>query len=210
MNVNTMERLEEYKPIGSDTIKVYGFKFGRYRYQVEHFDHNKCKDVSPTDDGNTRLIKSKDYWDTIYGTRVYRFLDWEYEYYIHSAIFFDTYIEKDELKEMILNDVIDWKLEDSYDFKDRFFLEKNECMFSTLFQSEKEPINLPYPECEEPYEKCPHCGGELDGDVLEIESCEDVFNSRGGYGYEGEPWGCWDEVHRCPHCGKLFYVKEEC
>ena len=204
-----MVRLEEYKPIGSDTIKVYGFKFGRYRYQVEHFDHNKSEDISHTDDDNTRLIKSKDYWDTIYGTRVYRFLDWEYEYYIHSAIFFNRYIEKDELKEMILNDVIDWKLEDSYDFKDRFFLEKNECMFSTLFQSEKEPINLPYPECEEPYEKCPHCGGELDGDVMEIECCEDIFNSRGGYGYEGEPWGCWDEVHRCPHCGKLFYINEE-
>ena len=205
MNVNTMERLEEYKPIGSDTIKVYGFKFGRYRYQVEHFDHNK----EPENIDHNKII-CREYWDTLYGTRVYRFLDWEYEYYIHSAIFFDTYIEKDELKEMILNDVIDWKLEDSYDFKDRFFLEKNECMFSTLFQSEKEPVNLPYPECEEPYEKCPHCGGELDGDVLEIESCEDVFNSKGGYGYEGEPWGCWDEVHRCPHCGKLFYVKEEC
>ena len=204
MKIN-MERLEEYKPIGSDTIKVYGFKFGRYRYQVEHFDHNK----EPENIDHNKII-CREYWDTLYGTRVYRFLDWEYEYYIHSAIFFDTYIEKDELKEMILNDVIDWKLEDSYDFKDRFFLEKNECMFSTLFQSEKEPINLPYPECEEPYEKCPHCGGELDGDVLEIESCEDVFNSRGGYGYEGEPWGCWDEVHRCPHCGKLFYVKEEC
>ena len=200
-----MERLEEYKPIGSDTIKVYGFKFGRYRYQVEHFDHNK----EPENIDHNKII-CREYWDTLYGTRVYRFLDWEYEYYIHSAIFFDTYIEKDELKEMILNDVIDWKLEDSYDFKDRFFLEKNECMFSTLFQSEKEPINLPYPECEEPYEKCPHCGGELDGDVLEIESCEDVFNSKGGYGYEGEPCGCWDEVHRCPHCGKLFYVKEEC
>lgn len=197
-----MERLEEYKPIGSDTIIVYGFKFGRYRYQVEHFDHNKCKDITNDD--------VKDYWDTLYGTRVYRFLDWEFEYCIHSAIFFNTYIEKDELKEMILNDVINWKLEDSYDFKDRFFFEKNEFMFSTLFPAEKEPVNLPYPECEDPYKKCPHCGGELDGDVLEIEYCEDVFNSRGGYGYEGEPWGCWDEVHRCPHCDKLFFIREEC
>lgn len=208
-----MERLEEYKPIGSDSIKIYGFRFGRYRYQVEHFDHNKCKDISPTDDDNTRLIKSKDYWDSIYGTRVYRFLDWEYEYYIHSAIFFNRYIEKDELKEMILNDVIDWKLEDSYDFKDRFIKpNKYGWNFSTLFQSEKEPIKLPYPECENPLDihpKCPHCGGELDGSILEIECCEDIFNSKGGYGYEGEPWGCWDEVHRCPHCDKLFYVKEE-
>ena len=89
MNVNTMERLEEYKPIGSDTIKVYGFKFGRYRYQVEHFDHNK----EPENIDHNKII-CREYWDTLYGTRVYRFLDWEYEYYIHSAIFFDTYIEK--------------------------------------------------------------------------------------------------------------------
>ncbi len=206
-----MERLEEYKPIGSDTIKVYGFKFGRYRYQVEHFDHNKCKDVSPTDDSNTRLIKSKDYWDTIYGTRVYRFLDWEFEYYIHSAIFFNRYIEKDELKEMILNDVIDWKLEDSYDFKDRFIKpNKYGWNFSTLFPSEKGDVKLPYPECESPYDKCPICGGELDESVLEIECCEDVFNSHGGYGYEGEYSGWWHEVHRCPHCDKLFFIEEMC
>lgn len=199
-----MERLEEYKPIGSDSTNIYGFRFGRYRYQVEHFNHDHSE---VPEKGKIKCISC---YDSIYGTRVYRFLDWEYEYTIHSVIFFNRYIEKDELKEMILNDVIDWKLEDPYDFKDRF-IEPNKYgwNFSTLFQSEKEPIKLPYPECEEPYEKCPHCGGELDGDVLEIECCEDIFNSRGGYGYEGEPWGCWDEVHRCPHCDKLFYVKEE-
>lgn len=204
-----MEILEEYNPIGSDTIIVYGFKFGRYRYQIEHFDHNKCKDITNDADSHLRLIKSKDFWDTLYGTRAYRFLDWESEHCIHSAVFFNTYIEKDELKEMILNDVIDWKLEDPYDFKDRFFFEKNEHMFDTLFQSDKWQVDLPYPECEEPYEKCPHCGGELDGDIPDIECCEDVFNSKCGYGYDGETWGSWDEVHRCPHCGKLFFVRED-
>ena len=205
-----MTKLEEYKPIGSDTIKVYGFRFGRYRYQVEHFDHNKCKDISPTDDDNTRLIKSKDYWDTLYGTRIYRFLDWEDNYMIHTAIYFNHFIEEDELKKMILDDLIDWKFEDPYEFKDLFITDKYDYMFNTLFHREKEDVKLPYPECEYPYEKCPICGGELDESVLEMENCEDVFNSRGGYGYEGEPWGCWDEVHRCPHCDKLFYIKEEC
>ena len=209
-----MERLEEYKPIGSDSTKIYGFKFGMYRYQVEHFDHNKCKDISNTDDNNERVLKCRDYWDRFYGTRVYRFLDWDFDYHIDSTIFLDRYIEKEKLKQMILDDVIEWKLEDPYDFKDRFIVPNRFGInFSTLFQAEKEPIKLPYPECENPLDEhpiCPHCGGELDGSILEIECCEDIFNSKGGYGYEGEYSGSWDEVHRCPHCGKLFYVSEEC
>ena len=200
-----MKQKDEYKPIGSDTVNVYGFKFGRYRYQVEHFNHNK-----EPENTDPNKITCREYWNTLYGTRVYRFLDWEFDYHIDSTIFFDTYIEKDELKEMILNDAIDWKTEDPYDFKDRFFTDKNDRMFSALFWAEKEPIKLPYPECDEPYEKCPHCGGELDESVLEIEYCEDVFNSKGGYSYEGDYSASWDEVHRCPHCNHLFYVHEEC
>jgi hypothetical protein len=209
-----MERLEEYKPIGSDTIKIYGFEFGRYRYQVEHFDHNKSEKISPEDDWKERIIKSRDYYDSLYGTRVYRFLDWEMEQRISTYHKFNSYIEKDELKEMILNDVIDWHGEDPYDFKDRF-IEPNRYgwNFSTLFPSDKEDVKLPYPECENPLDEhptCPHCGGELDGSILEIECCEDIFNSHGGYGYEGEYSGWWHEVHRCPHCGKLFFIEEEC
>lgn len=204
-----METIEVYKPISSDTINIYGFRFGRYRYQVEHFDHNKCKEISHTDDGITRALKSRDYWDSFYGTKIYRFMDWDFDNYVSSTIYFDKYIEKEELIWMILNDVIEWKFEDPYDFKDRFITEKYDSMLNPLFPAEKEHIKLPYPECEEPYDNCPICGGKLDESVLEIEFCEDVFNSRGGYGYEGEPWGCWDEVHRCPHCGKLFYISEE-
>lgn len=200
-----MERLEEYKPIGSDPIKIYGFKFGINRYQVEHFNHDHSE---VSEEGKIKCIS---YYDSIYGTRVYRFLDWDFDYSVSSVIFFNRYIEKDELKEMILNDVIDWKFEDPYDFKDRFIKpNKHGWNFSTLFPSEKGDVKLPYPECESPYDKCPICGGELDESVLEIENAVDVFNSHGGYGFEGEYDGWWHEVHRCPHCDKLFFIEESC
>lgn len=195
--------MNEIIPIGSDTIKVFGFTFGIYRYQVEHFDHNHSKESN--EDNHT--IKCIDFWDTIRGTRIYKFLDWEYELSITSAIYFHRYIEKDELKEMILNDVIDWKEEDPYEFKDRFINREREDYFKpNLFPEDKERVNHNYPELTDPYEKCPICGGELDGSVFETECCEDIFNSKGGYGYEGEPWGEWDEVHRCPNCDNLFYI----
>ena len=201
-----MERLEEYKPIGSDPIKIYGFRFGMYRYQVEHFNHDHSE---VPEEGKIKCIS---YYDSIYGTRVYRFDDTEmWGPAIHSAIYFDRYIEKDELKKNILDDVIDWKFEDPYDFKDRFIKpNKYGWNFSTLFPSEKGDVKLPYPECESPYDKCPICSGELDESVLEIENAVDVFNSHGGYGFEGEYSGWWHEVHRCPHCDKLFFIEEMC
>lgn len=201
-----MERLEEYKPIGSDTIKIYGFRFGIYRYQVEHFNHNHSE---VSEKGKIKCIS---YYDSIYGTRVYRFDDSEmWGPAIHSAIYFDRYIEKDELKQRILDDVIDWKFEDPYDFKDRFIEpNKHGWNFSTLFPSEKGDVKLPYPECESPYDKCPICSGELDESDIEMENAVDVFNSHVGTNYWGEPDGWWHEVHRCPHCDKLFFIEECC
>lgn len=202
------KRLEEYKPIGSDPIKIYGFKFGIYRYQVEHFNHNHNNKEEVTD---KHIIKCLDYWDSLCGTRVYRFDDSDIcGPAIHSVIYFDRYIEKDKLKQMILNDVIDWKVEDPYDFKDRFNTDRFDHYFNTLFQKEKEDVKLPYPECESPYNKCPICGGELDESVLEPENAVDVFNSHVGTNYWGETDGWWHEVHRCPHCDKLFFIEESC
>ena len=199
------ENMKEYIPISSDTIKIYGFRFGRYRYQVEHFDHNKVKDV--LSDDNSNILKSRDYWSTLHGTKVYQFLDWEFEQSVSTALYMDRYIEEDELKKMILDDVIDWKFEDPYDFKDLFWSRDDQMYCTVLFPREKERVEHNYPICEEPYEKCPICGGELDSSVLEIECAEDVFNSKGGYGPEGESWGEWDEIHRCPHCNKLFCIE---
>lgn len=197
---------EEYIPISQDTIKIYGFRFGRYRYQVEWFDHNKSKNISDNDDKYDRVLKCKSYWDTLYGTKIYRFLDWEFDLMIHSTFYFNSYIEENKLKEMILNDVIDWKPEDPYDFKDRFITDKYTFVSNKLYPAETERVNHNYPECTEPYDKCPICGGELDGSVEEIECCEDIFNGKSGYSYEGEGWSEWEEVHRCPHCEKLFFI----
>lgn len=205
-----MERLEEYKPIGSDPIKIYGFRFGMYRYQVEHFDHNHSDVDLSKDDRDTRIIKAKSYYDSIFGTRIYRFDDSDFGECVHTALYLNGYIEEDELKQMILDDVINWHFEDPYDFKDRFCHNRFDHLVNTLFQRDKEDVKLPYPECESPYNKCPICGGELDESVLEIENAVDVFNSHVGTNYWGEPDGWWHEVHRCPHCDKLFYIEESC
>ena len=199
-----MERLEEYKPIGSDPIKIYGFRFGMYRYQVEHFDHNHSEVMEKG------KINCLSYYDSINGTRVYRFEDSDFCECVHSALYFNKYIEEDELKQMILDDVIDWKFEDPYDYKDRFCHSRFDHLVNTLFQREKGDVKLPYPECEYPYNKCPICGGELDESVLEMENAVDVFNSHVGTNYWGEPDGWWHEVHRCPHCDKLFFIEESC
>ena len=200
-----MERLEEYKPIGSDPIKIYGFRFGMYRYQVEHFNHDHSE---IPEKGKIKCIS---YYDYIYGTRVYRFDDSDiWGPAIHSVIYLDRYIEKDKLKQMILDDVIDWKFEDPYDFKDRFCEGRFDPLVNTLFQRDKGDVKLPYPECESPYDKCPICGGELDESVLEPENAVDVFNSHVGTNYWGESDGWWHEVHRCPHCDKLFFIEGGC
>lgn len=199
------KRLEEYKPIGSDTIKIYGFRFGAHRYQVEHFNHDHSE---TPEEGKIKCIS---YYDSLYGTRVYKFDDSDmWGPAIHSVIFLNRYIEKDELKQKILDDVIDWKFEDPYDFKDRFCQDKYDYLFNTLFQRDKGDVKLPYPECKPPYDKCPICGGELDESVLEPEDAVDVFNSHVGTNYWGEPDGWWHEVHRCPHCDKLFFIEESC
>ena len=115
-------------------------------------------------------------------------------------------INSADLKKMILDDVINWRYKDPYDFKDLFIKDKENKKYD-LFPKEKEHIEHGYPICDEPYEKCPICGGELDDSVLETECAEDIFNSSGGYDYYGEYSGSWDEIRRCPHCEKLFCIE---
>ena len=47
----------EFQPIGKDVTNIYGFVFGRYRYQVEWFDHKKEKENVPG------MFVVFDYWD---------------------------------------------------------------------------------------------------------------------------------------------------
>ena len=41
--------------------------------------------------------------------------------------------------------------------------------------------------------------------TFDMENTVDIFNS-----YGDSEWGYWDEVHRCPYCDKLFFIRKEC
>lgn len=190
-------------PIGKDVHRAYGFVFGMYRYQVEHFDHNKSD--KEHGDKYDDVIKMQTYWDTLYGTKVYRFYDSEYGGHVDTCLLMYTYIEQDDLEKMILADTINWKAEDPYDFKDLILTDRYNIYLNGLFTRKKGHVDHGYPECKYPYEKCPICGGDLDDDVLEPDCAVDVFNGYSGSNEDGAYGGC-EEIHRCPHCDKLFYV----
>ena len=73
----------EFQPIGKDVVNIYGFVFGRYRYQVEWFDHKKEKENAPG------MFVVFDYWDTLSGTKVYKFDDDRYEQHIETYLVFN-------------------------------------------------------------------------------------------------------------------------
>lgn len=197
------ETPNNYKPIGSDSINIYGFRFGSHIYQVEHFDHGHRSDDTKN------MFSFLSVWDQIRGTRVYRFNAGIDNPVISSVILFDMFIEENELKSMILEDKIVWKFEDPYEYKDYFDEGKFKWNLSGLFPEEKGDVKLPYPECDEPFDQCPICGGKFDDDLLERSDPIDCFNSYVRYGFEGELEGWWQEVHRCPYCEKLFYREVE-
>ena len=59
---------------------------------------------------------------------------------------------------------------------------------------------------EQKYDRCPVCGHNFDEyDTFDTENTVDIFNySKDNY------WVHWDEIHRCPYCDKLFFIREEC
>ena len=191
--------------ICKDVIKTYQFLFGMYRYRVEHFDHNKHDNVKHDD---TDTLTCTDYWDTLYGTKVYRFRDSDWEPCVNTAIFLGEYLEQDELESAILADTIKWNVEDPYDFRHHIITDRKAIEFRSIINKRKTRIEHGYPECVYPYDKCPLCGGLLEECDTEPENVVDVFNSRCGSSEDGG-WSVWEEVHRCPHCGKLFYIEGE-
>ena len=197
--------MKEIKPIGKDVFNVIGFRFGMFRYQIEYFDHNKTEGVKHD---NTDCLKCESYYDTLYGTKIYKFQDNEYKPTVWKYLVFNKYIEEEELKEMILQDKIEWNLEDPYDFKDLIVTDRWEIMFDNMFYRDKEKVNHGYPECEFPYNKCPCCGAELDEDVTDPEYAIDCYNAHSFASPDGE-CGSAEEIYRCTHCGKLFYVLNE-
>lgn len=124
----------EFQPIGKDVTNVYGFVFGRYRYQVEWFDHKKEKENVPG------MFVVFDYWDTLSGTKVYKFDDDHFEPHIETYLVFNLQLTEDMLKKMILEDTINWKEEDPYDFKDLFITDRTRSHFYNFFSIEKKKL----------------------------------------------------------------------
>ena len=186
------------KAIGKDVSKVIAFRFGMYRYQAEHFDHNEKREEPP----EPLLLAIGDN-PMKRGTKVYRFVD-RPEWYrqVATTIRFDEFLEEEDVKKGVLEDTLTFHEWDPEEYKEHF-LDPDYALPSL----KRERVNHGYPECEPPYDRCPVCGAPLDEDVLEPENAEDVFNAYGGSGPDGD-WSCWEEIHRCPACGKRFYIEE--
>lgn len=186
------------KAIGKDVCKVITFQFGMYRYQAEHFDHNVKHEDPPTP---TLLVPMDNPMKR--GTKVYRFIDFpEYNRQVAVEIRFYEFLEEEDIKKGILDETLRFQVWDPEEYKEHFLNSRYD-----LPPLKKEHVDHGYPECEFPYEKCPVCGATLDESVLEGENAEDVFNSYSGWGPDGE-WSSWEEIHRCPECGKRFYIRE--
>lgn len=161
------------------------FVFGKWRYVIEHFNNEEF---------GTMIYRFDDYWETVFSCKILNQL-----------------ITEDELKEMVIKDTISWILEDSEKFK-KYFIDENDIKWHYMFANilnKKKKVEHGYPECCEPYDKCPICGGELTDWDVDPENAEDIFNSRHGWNGDDYEWNSWDEIHRCPHCEKLFYIEGE-
>lgn len=186
------------KAIGKDVCKVIAFWFGMYRYQAEHFDHNVKREAPQTP---TLLVPMDNPMKR--GTKIYRFIDHpEWNRQVAVTILFDKFLEEEDVKKGVLDDTLRFQVWDPEEFKEHFLDSKYD-----MPSPKREHVNHGYPECEYPYEKCPVCGATLDESVLEGENAEDVFNSYSGWNPDGE-WSSWEEIHRCPECGKRFYIEE--
>lgn len=199
-----MNKTNKPAPIGRDVKKVISFHFGMYRYQAEHFDHNEKKEPPKKDE----LVIADHPMKR--GTKIYRFIDFpEYNRQVAIEIRFSEFLSEEDIKKGVLEDTLDLLPWDPYDFQEHFldFEDENQARFHyMMINAEEKHVDHGYPECEYPYKRCPICGGELDESVLEADT-EDVFNSFSGSGPDGG-WSRWEEIHRCPHCGKRFFIEE--
>lgn len=193
-----MNKTNKPAPIGRDVKKVISFRFGMYRYQAEHFDHNVKREDPPTP---TLLVPMDNPMKQ--GTKVYRFIDHpEWNRQVAVTILFDEFLEEEDVRKGVLDDTLRFQRWDPEEYNQHFLNSRYD-----LLPLKKEHVDHGYPECEFPYERCPICGGELDESFLEAENAEDVFNSVSGSGPDGG-WSRWEEIHRCPHCGKRFFIEE--
>ena len=171
-----MNKTNKPAPIGRDVKKVISFRFGMYRYQAEHFDHNEKQEPPKKDE----LVIADDPMKR--GTKIYRFIDFpEYNRQIALEIRFNEFLEEENIKKGILDETIRFQVWDPEEYNQHFLNSRYD-----LPLMKREHVDHGYPECEFPYDRCPSCGGELDDSLPEIESAEDVFNACSGWGPDGE------------------------
>lgn len=193
------------KTIGTDVVERTEFHFGSYRYVVERYRHNKPADKS-AEEGPESPLLLRLYEETgqFIGTKVYRFQDMPnmlYERSVALAVIRRAHLTDEGVKEGLLNETIRPVEQDPFDYEEHF-LPKERVRYIP-----REDVKLPYPELHSPYDRCPNCRHKLDPDVaIDPEDAEDFFNSRSGFNGEYEECS-WQEVHRCPHCGKRFYIE---
>lgn len=167
------------------TIKVIGqnitdhshFHFGAYRYVVERTDES------------TTVYKFQDYWTQIWIGEV------------------KQVITDECVREMILECTIPFQKADSEKYFEHFLSQNEAKCYNLLDRVSRKRVEHGYKECKFPYDKCPHCGGEITSFVEEPENAVDCFNSQEGFN-GWETWHSWEEIFECPHCGKRFFIEE--
>ncbi len=166
--------------LGKAIVEQTNFAFGSYRYIVERSNVN------------TTIYKFDDYWKEIWIG-------------INNQILSD-----DEVKQSIIDCSIDFIKQDSDKFEN-YFISEEESKSYFFFEralNKRKFVNHGYKECKDPYDKCPHCGGDIQSLVEDPTNAVDCFNYCEGFNGEYSS-ASWDEVYECPHCGKRFYIEGE-
>lgn len=194
------------KPIGTDVIERSEFRFGAFRYVVERYRHPKPEPNAKGGINLRNLMFPNEDEAMRIGTKIYRFEDHPLAVNgksVSLAVVLHAHLTDDEVKAGLLSEHIRPQPQDPHDYEEHFLPED----VARNMRPQKENIKLPYPELKDPYDRCPCCQHKLDPDVAtDPEDAEDFFNARSGF--DGEYECCsWQEVHRCPECGKRFYIE---
>lgn len=194
------------KPIGTDVVERSEFRFGAFRYIVERYRHPKTESDAKDGINLRNLMFPNDDEDKRIGTKIYRFEDHPLApngKSVSLAVVLYAHLTDDEVKAGLLSESIQPQTQDPHDYEEHFLPED----VARHMRVQKENVKLPYPELKDPYDRCPCCGCHLDPDeTTEPLNAEDSFN--GCSGFDGEYECCsWQEVHRCPECGKRFYIE---